>query len=131
MPRTHLLSLSTCFHTDAEVYRAGRAAEGHGPGDHSEPPVRAEGDWAPLVNRNMLEGAGWCPCNSEVHGDVLVESISTVQAGSVFRGGGGGPGTASLLHGVISSGAAGRKLLLRQTSALTPASLPEHGVTGR
>lgn len=27
----------------------------------------------PLVNRSMLEGAGWCPCNSEVHGDVLVE----------------------------------------------------------
>lgn len=31
--------------TDAEVHRAGRAAEGDGPGDHSEPPVRAEGIW--------------------------------------------------------------------------------------
>ena len=70
-------------------------------------------------------------CNSEVHGDVLVESVSTLQAGRVFRGGGGGPRTASLLQGVISSGAAGGKLLPRQTSALSPASLPEHGVTGR
>lgn len=113
------------------MYRAGRAAEGYGPGDHCEPPVCAEGDWGPLINGSMLEGAGWCPCNREVHGDVLMEGVSTLQAGSVFRGGGGGPGTASLLHGVISSGAAGGKLLPGQASALSPASLPEHGVTGR
>lgn len=73
----------------------------------------------------------WCPRNSEVHGDVLMEGISTLQAGSVFRGGGGGHRTASLLHRVISSGDAGGKLLPGQASALSPASLPEHGVTGR
>ena len=63
----------------------------------------------------------------EVHRDILVGDVSRLQAGSVFRDEGGGPGPASPIHGVASSGGRCPGLAGNpwpgQTSAL-PLSLP-------